>query len=173
MGRRAEAIGQRLATERGCRYVADQIVERATELAGATAADVATVEHSQSLIARILTALAMSAVPDSSAVGSVVLAVPTPVTQTALCETADNGEITGAAGYLVGQETDTMTWPSISAVVVAVRRPGWGDDARRWSWRRVPPSCPCAQGMILQSVTGPDALTASERGARTPPRTCQ
>jgi hypothetical protein len=67
--------------------VDDQIVERAAELPGAPAADVATVEHPQSLIARILTALAMSAASDPSGVGPVAEAVPTPVTQTVVYET--------------------------------------------------------------------------------------
>ena len=77
-GAQAETIGRRVATELGFRYMDDQIVERAAELPGAPAADVATVEHPQSLIARILTALAMSAASDPSGVGSVAQAVPTP-----------------------------------------------------------------------------------------------
>jgi cytidylate kinase len=86
-GAQAGTIGRRVATELGFRYMDDQIVERAVELTGVTPADVAAVEHSQSLIARILTSLALSAASDPSGVGPVAEAVPTPVTQTVVYET--------------------------------------------------------------------------------------
>ena len=77
-GARAEEIGRRLATELGFRYVDDQIVERAAEMAGVTPAEVAEVEHARSLVTRILTALATSAVHDPTWVGAVALAEPDP-----------------------------------------------------------------------------------------------
>jgi len=77
-GAQAEEIGQRVATELGFRYVDDQIVERAAEMAGVTPAEVAAVEHSQPLIARILAALAISVATDPSGAGAVALAEADP-----------------------------------------------------------------------------------------------
>ena len=72
-GARAEEIGRRVANELGFGYVDDEIVARAAAMAGVSPADVAAVEHSQPLITRILTAMAMGAAPDGSGMPAAAL----------------------------------------------------------------------------------------------------
>jgi cytidylate kinase len=130
-GAQAETVGRRVATALGFRYVDDQIVERAAELAGATPADVAAVEHSQPLVARILAALAMSAASDPSGMTAVALAEadPSPAYRALIREvirrTADAGRVViGAhgAGILLADRPDTLRVLITASLVVRIRR---------------------------------------------------
>lgn len=58
LGAGGEAIAFQVATELGYRYVDDEIVSRAAEVAGVTPAEIERSEHSQSLVTRIMEALA-------------------------------------------------------------------------------------------------------------------
>lgn len=130
-GARAEEIGRRVATDLGFRYVDDQIVERAAEMAGVTPAEVAAVEHSQPLIARILAALAISAASDPSGVGAVTLAEADPspayraLIQEVIRRTADaGGSVIGAhgAGILLADRPDTVRVLITGSPAVRIRR---------------------------------------------------
>jgi cytidylate kinase len=130
-GARAEAIGRRVAAELGFRYVDDQIVERAAELAGATPVDVAAVEHSQPVITRILAALAMSAASDPSGLGAVALAEadPSPAYRVLIREVirhtaAAGGVVIGAhgAGILLAGRPDTLRVLITGSLAVRTRR---------------------------------------------------
>ena len=57
-GARAEQIGRLVAEQLGFRYVNDEIIDRAAEQAGVSRQDVAEVEHSPTLITRIMNSLA-------------------------------------------------------------------------------------------------------------------
>ena len=58
LGAGGEAIAYQVATELGYRYVDDEIVSRAAEVAGVTTEEIERAEHSQSLVTRIMEALA-------------------------------------------------------------------------------------------------------------------
>ena len=116
-GAQAEEIGPRLATALGFHYVDDQIVARAAELAGVTPAEVAAVEHTRSLVARIVAVMATSAVSDPAGLGAVILAEPDPspayraLIREVICRTADAGNVViGAhgAGVLLADRPDTV-----------------------------------------------------------------
>lgn len=130
-GARVEEIGRRVATELGFRYVDDQIVERAAEMAGVTPAEVAAVEHSQPLIARVLAALAMSAAMDPSGVGAVAPAETDPssayrvLIQEVIRRTAEAGGcVIGAhgAGILLADRPDTVRVLITGSLAVRARR---------------------------------------------------
>jgi cytidylate kinase len=130
-GARAEEIGPRVAAELGFRYVDDQIVERAAELAGVSPADVAAVEHSQPLIARILASLATSTALDPSGMTAVALADgdPSPayraLIRDVIRQTAETGRVVlGAhgAGILLADRPDTLRVLITGSVAVRTRR---------------------------------------------------
>jgi cytidylate kinase len=130
-GARAEEIGRRVATSLGFRYVDDQIVERAAEMAGVTQAEVAAVEHSQPLIARILAALATSAMADPSGMTAVALVDPDPspayraLIGEVIRQTADAGRVAiGAhgAGILLAGRPDTLRVLITGSLAVRTRR---------------------------------------------------
>jgi cytidylate kinase len=56
-GARAEQVGRLVAERLGFQYINDEIIDRAAEHAGVSRQDVAQVEHSPSLISRIITAI--------------------------------------------------------------------------------------------------------------------
>ena len=56
LGAGGEEIAQDVARELGFRYVDDEIVSRAAEKAGVSAEEIARAEHSQPLVARIMSA---------------------------------------------------------------------------------------------------------------------
>ena len=58
LGAGGEAIAFQVATELGYRYVDDEIVSRAAEVAGVSQEEIERAEHSQSLVTRIMEALA-------------------------------------------------------------------------------------------------------------------
>jgi glucuronide carrier protein len=127
-GARAEEIGRRVAADLGFRYVDDLIVERAAEMAGVTPAEVAAVEHSQPLMARILTALAMSVAPDIDSV-ALAEADQSPAYRTLIQEvirrTADGcGVVIGAhgAGILLANRPDTVRVLITGSPTVRARR---------------------------------------------------
>lgn len=130
-GARAEEIGRRVATALGFGYVDDQIVERAAEMAGVNPAEVAAVEHSQPLITRILTAMAMSVAPDGSGMTAVtaVEADPSPgyraLIQEVIRQLADAGRVViGAhwAGILLAGRPDTLRVLITGSSTVRARR---------------------------------------------------
>lgn len=130
-GAQAEEIGRRVAADLGFRYVDDQIVERAAEMAGVTPAEVAEVEHSRSLVARILAGLATSAVQDPSGVGAAALAEPDPspayraLIREVIRRTADAGSVViGAhgAGILLGDRPGTVRVLITGSPAVRARR---------------------------------------------------
>lgn len=130
-GARAEEIGRGVATELGFRYVDDEIIERAAEMAGVSPADVAAVEHSQPLIARILTAVAMGAAADPSGMTAVALAEADPspgyrgLIQEVIRQTADAGRVViGAhgAGVLLAGRPDTLRVLITGSPAVRARR---------------------------------------------------
>jgi cytidylate kinase len=59
-GARAEQIGRLVAERLGFRYVSDEIIDRAAEQAGVSRREMAEVEHSPSLISRIIIGLGAS-----------------------------------------------------------------------------------------------------------------
>jgi hypothetical protein len=61
-GSHGDEIGRRVAGALGFRYIDDQIIDRAAERAGVSRRMVDAVEHSSSLVARILDALSLSTV---------------------------------------------------------------------------------------------------------------
>jgi cytidylate kinase len=130
-GAQAEEIGRCVATELGFGYVDDEIVERAAEMAGVSPGDVAVVEHTQPLIARILTAMAMSAAPDGSGVTAVAPAEADPspgyraLIQEVIRQTADGGRVViGAhgAGILLAGRPDTLRVLITGSSTVRARR---------------------------------------------------
>ena len=130
-GARAEEIGRRLATDLGFRYVDDQIVERAAEIAGVSPAEVAEVEHARSLVTRILTALATSAVQDPTWGGATALPEPDPsptyrvLIREVIRRTADAGSVViGAhgAGILLADRPDTVRVLITGSPAVRARR---------------------------------------------------
>lgn len=133
-GARAEEIGRRVATDLGFRYVDDQIVERAAEMAGVTAAEVAAVEHSQPLIGRILAALAMSAAMDPSGAGVVALAEADPspayraLIREVILQTAGEGDVVivahGAGVLLAGMPGVVRVFVTASSEVRTARIAG-------------------------------------------------
>ena len=74
LGAGGEEVAQLVAEQLGFRYVDDEIVRRAAEIAGVSAEEVAQAEHSKPLVSRILEAL--STVPAVSEGGF----IPPPIT---------------------------------------------------------------------------------------------
>jgi cytidylate kinase len=70
LGAGGEDIARQVAQKLGFRYIDDEIVSRAAEKAGVTEAEIASAEHSPSLVTRILEA--MSAAPTVSEAGYIV-----------------------------------------------------------------------------------------------------
>jgi shikimate kinase len=69
-GARAEAIARAAAARLGYRYVSDEIVARAAELAGVDAADIASAEHRETLATRIMRSLSAIPSPDFASAGA-------------------------------------------------------------------------------------------------------
>lgn len=63
-GARADQVGRLVAERLGFQYISDEIIDRAAQHAGVSPQEVAEVEHSQSLIRRIMTALGLLALPE-------------------------------------------------------------------------------------------------------------
>ena len=63
-GARADQVGRLVAEHLGFQYISDEIIGRAAQHAGVSPRDVAEVEHSQSLIRRIITATGLVALPE-------------------------------------------------------------------------------------------------------------
>ena len=63
-GARADQVGRLVAEHLGFQYISDEIIGRAAQHAGVSPRDVAEVEHSQSLIRRIITAMGLVALPE-------------------------------------------------------------------------------------------------------------
>ena len=63
-GGRADQVGRLVAEHLGFQYISDEIIGRAAQHAGVSPRDVAEVEHSQSLIRRIITATGLVALPE-------------------------------------------------------------------------------------------------------------
>jgi cytidylate kinase len=96
LGAGGEAIAFRVASELGYRYVDDEIVARAAEVAGVSREEMEQAEHSQSLVTRILEALA--ATPPVSEGGFVAPVAPSKgnyshVIEHVIRETAENGDV--------------------------------------------------------------------------------
>ena len=66
-GARAEQVGRLVAERLGFQYINDEIIDRAAEHAGVSRQDVAQVEHSPSLISRIITAIGSAPFTESGA----------------------------------------------------------------------------------------------------------
>ncbi len=75
-GAGGEEVARLVADQLAFRYVDDEIVRRAADLAGVSPDQVAQAEHSRPLVTRILEALAT--VPSASEVGYVTPLIPTP-----------------------------------------------------------------------------------------------
>jgi cytidylate kinase len=75
-GAGGEEVAKLVAEQLGFRYVDDEIVRRAAELAGVSPEQVAQAEHSRPLVTRILEALAT--VPSASESGYVAAVIPSP-----------------------------------------------------------------------------------------------
>jgi hypothetical protein len=89
-----------VAEQLGFRYLDDEIVLRAAELAGVSAAEVAQSEHSQPLVSRVLASLAT--VPTASEGGYVaVQPIPTPQSYTHLIEHVVRETATGGSVVIV------------------------------------------------------------------------
>jgi uncharacterized protein len=63
-GAHADQVGRLVAEHLGFQYISDEIIDRAAKHAGVSPQEVAEVEHSQSLIRRIMTALGLLALPE-------------------------------------------------------------------------------------------------------------
>ncbi len=79
LGAGGEEVAKLVADQLGYRYMDEEIVHRAAELAGVSPAQVAAAEHSRPMVARILEALASA--PMVSEGGYVAAAVPAPTVQ--------------------------------------------------------------------------------------------
>jgi cytidylate kinase len=66
-GAGAEQVGRLVAERLGFQYINDEIIDRAAEHAGVSRQDVAQVEHSPSLISRIITAIGSAPFNEASA----------------------------------------------------------------------------------------------------------
>ena len=65
----ADEIGREAAKRLGFRYVNDEVITTAAQVAGVTPEDIADVEHSRPLVERIIMALARTATPSLEEVG--------------------------------------------------------------------------------------------------------
>src|SRR5881409_1720150 len=66
-GARAEQVGRLVAEHLGFQYINDEIIDGAAEHAGVSRNEVARVEHSQSLISRIIMAMGSGAIREAGA----------------------------------------------------------------------------------------------------------
>ena len=66
-GARAEQVGRLVAERLGFQYINDEIIDRAAEHAGVSRQEMAQVEHSPSLISRIITAIGSTPFNESGA----------------------------------------------------------------------------------------------------------
>jgi cytidylate kinase len=74
LGAGGEDLGHSLAQGLGMRYVDNEIIDRAAELAGASVTEIAKVERRKGLLQQILENLAFTATPEAP--GAMMLAVP-------------------------------------------------------------------------------------------------
>ncbi len=115
-GAHAEQVGQAVAGRLGYRYVNEEIIDRAAEKAGVDRTQLQEVERSQSLVARILTALGTVPAPEIPAwTGNESVVDPSPayraLIQQVIRETATDGEVVivaHAAGMLLAGMPDLL-----------------------------------------------------------------